>query len=312
MKRIVIALGGNALQQKNEEATSENQIKNIMNTAKYISKIVKAGYEVIITHGNGPQVGRLLLQNEAAKHITPPMPMDVCGAMTQGMIGYHIQQCMKKVFEEENIDKQVCTVVTQVEVNKSDQAFSNPTKPVGPFYTEEEAKQLGAQKGYVMKKDANRGYRRVVSSPIPVSIVEIDSIKTLVKNDVIVVTVGGGGVPVIRENGCYAGVEAVIDKDFASEVLAEQLDADVLMILTEVENVAINFGKENEKKLHRVTVEELTRYKDEGHFAPGSMLPKIEAAIHFAESGKGRKAIITSLEKALDGLNGKSCTTVIN
>ena len=310
MSKVVIALGGNALQKPGEEATSENQIKNILLTAKHIAEIVKAGNEVVITHGNGPQVGRIMLQNEIAKHSTPNMPMDVCGAMTQGMIGYQIQQCLQKLFSEMAIDKEVATVVTQVEVDKNDSAFRNPTKPVGPFYTKEEAEELEKTKKQTFKMDANRGYRRVVPSPQPIRVVEINAIKKLIDAGVITVTVGGGGIPVINNNGTYTGIEAVIDKDFASEVSAEQLGFDVLMILTEVPQVAINFGKPDQYNLGKISVSELEKYKGEGHFAPGSMLPKVEAAIRFVKSGENKKAIITSLENAIPAMNGMDATIV--
>ena len=305
MKKVVIALGGNALQARGEAATSENQLRNVMATAEHIARIIGEGYEVIISHGNGPQVGRLMLQNEAGKSVTPPMPMDVCGAMTQGMIGYHIQQGLSQVLRENGIDKPVCTVVTQVEVDGADPAFRNPTKPVGAFYTEEEAVRIQAEKGCVMKKDANRGFRRVVPSPMAQKIIEIDTIKTLVDSGTVVVAAGGGGIPVCRKNGRCVGVEAVIDKDFASEVLAEQLDADILMILTEVENVCLNFGRPDEKALHEVTAAELDRYAAEGHFAPGSMLPKVQAVSRFVRSKAGRTAVITSLDNAVNGITDR-------
>lgn len=310
MKKVVIALGGNALQSRGEAATSENELKNVMVTARHIAKIIGAGYQVVVTHGNGPQVGRILLQNEAAKEITPPMPMDVCGAMTQGMIGYHIQQGLSQVLAENGIGKSVCTLVTQVEVDRNDPAFQNPSKPVGAFYTEDEARKIAAEKGFVMKKDADRGYRRVVASPRPQKVVEIDTVKQLVDAGVVVVTVGGGGIPVYREGGRYVGVEAVIDKDFASEVVAEQLDADILMILTEVENVCLNYGKPDQQILHEVTAEALDAYAAQGHFAPGSMLPKVQAVSRFVHSKPGRTAVITSLENALGGISGEKGTVV--
>lgn len=271
MKKVVIALGGNALQARGEAATSENQLRNVMATAEHIARIIGEGYEVIISHGNGPQVGRLMLQNEAGKSVTPPMPMDVCGAMTQGMIGYHIQQGLSQVLRENGIDKPVCTVVTQVEVDGA--------RPCVPESHQARRRVLhrgrghadtGQEKGCVMKKDANRGFRRVVPSPMAQKIIEIDTIKTLVDSGTVVVAAGGGGIPVCRKNGRCVGVEAVIDKDFASEVLAEQLDADILMILTEVENVCLNFGRPDEKALHEVTAAELDRYAAEGHFAPAA------------------------------------------
>ncbi|MEA4946021.1 MAG: carbamate kinase [Oscillospiraceae bacterium] len=310
MKKVVIALGGNALQARGEAATSENELKNVLVTARHIAEIIDEGYQVIISHGNGPQVGRILLQNEAGKNITPPMPMDVCGAMTQGMIGYHIQQGLSQVLREKGIDKPVVTVVTQVEVSSEDPAFQNPSKPVGAFYTEEEARQIQQEKGYTMMKDANRGYRRVVPSPKPLKIIEIDTVRRLSDEGKVVVAAGGGGIPVCREAGKYVGIEAVIDKDFASEVLAEQLDADVLLILTEVENVCLNFGKANQQILSHVTTAELDKYAAEGHFAPGSMLPKVQAASKFVHSKPGRIAVITSLENAVNGINGVKGTIV--
>ncbi len=309
-KVVVIALGGNALQKAGEEATWENQLKNCRITADHIAQIVKAGNKVLVAHGNGPQVGRIMLQNEAGKNITPPNPMDVCGAMSEGMIGYHIQQSLGEAFAKAGVHKPVATVVTQVEVNPADKAFQNPTKPVGPFYTEEEKTVLEKEKKQIFKQDANRGFRRVVPSPLPTHIVEIDVVKALVKDGIVPIVCGGGGVPVIRKDGRLEGVEAVIDKDFASEVLAEQMNADVLMILTEVSNVCINYGKPEQKALNFVTADELEKLKAEGHFAPGSMLPKVEAAIQFVRSGKGRQAIITSLEHALDGLSGKNATII--
>lgn len=310
MKKVVIALGGNALQARGEAATSENQIKNVLMTSEHIARIIRAGNKVIISHGNGPQVGRILLQNEAGKELTPPMPMDVCGAMTQGMIGYHIQQGLSGVLRANGIDTPVATIVTQVAVDPADPAFQNPSKPVGAFYDGAEAEKLQREKGYVMKKDANRGYRRVVPSPKPRKIVEIDTIRKLVDSDTVVVASGGGGIPVYIKDGRYIGLEAVIDKDFASEVLAEQLDADILLILTEVENVCLNFGKPDQKVLFKVSVDELELYAAEGHFAPGSMLPKVQAVCAFVRSKPGRVAIITSLENAIDGINGTGGTIV--
>ena len=309
-EKIVIALGGNALQSKDSRPTAEDQLEVVKKTCEHIADISAKGYEIAIVHGNGPQVGRILLASETAKDITPAMPFDVCGAMSQGYIGYHIQQGLSQVLRENGIDKPVCTIVTQVEVDSADPAFQNPTKPVGAFYTEEEAMQIQAEKGYAMKKDANRGYRRVVPSPKPQKIIEIDTIKTLVDGDTVVVAAGGGGIPVCKKDGKYVGIEAVIDKDFASEVLAEQLDADILMILTEVENVCLNFGKPDEKVLHEVTADEMDKYAAEGHFAPGSMLPKVQAVSKFVHSKPGRVAVITSLENAVNGITGVKGTII--
>ena len=311
MKRIVIALGGNALQEAGKPATAESQLEVVEKTSTYIADIIEAGYDVVIAHGNGPQVGRIVLQNESASNVTPAMPFDVCGAMSQGYIGYHIQQGLSKVLRQRGIQKQVVTLVTQVVVDKNDPKFQNPSKPIGPFYSQAEAEKIAAEKGYVMKEDAGRGYRRVVASPLPVEIVELDAVKALEKDGFVVVTVGGGGIPVIRNAyGTLTGTAAVIDKDLASEKLAEDLDADALVILTAVEKVSVNYKKPDQKDLSRMTVAEAKKYIGEGQFAPGSMLPKVEAAIKFAESKANRQCIITSLEKAVDALNGTAGTTV--
>lgn len=311
MKKLVIALGGNALQEAGKPATAQAQLEVVEKTSEYIADIVERGYEVIVAHGNGPQVGRIVIQNEVASASTPAMPFDVCGAMSQGMIGYHIQQGLSKVLRHRGINKNVVTVVTQVVVDKDDPKFKAPSKPIGPFYTEEEAKAIAAEKGYTMKEDAGRGWRRVVASPLPVEIVELDAVKTLNDAGFVVVTVGGGGIPVIRNDaGDLEGVAAVIDKDLASEKLARDMDADALVILTAVEKVSINFKKPDQKDLDRMSAAEAKQYIKEGHFAPGSMLPKIEAALNFVESKPGRVAIITSLDKAVDAIEGRAGTTI--
>ena len=311
MKKIVVALGGNALQEAGKPATAEAQLEVVEKTAEHIADIIGEGYEVVVAHGNGPQVGRLVLQNEYANDITPAMPFDVCGAMSQGYIGYHIQQGLSKVLRHRGSKAQVATVVTQVVVDQNDPKFQNPSKPIGPFYKEDEARAIAAEKGYVMKEDAGRGWRRVVASPVPVEIVELDAVKCLVDNGFVVVSVGGGGIPVIRkENGDLEGTAAVIDKDLASEKLAEDLNADALVILTAVEKVSINYNKPDQKDLSTLTVAEAKQYMAEGHFAPGSMLPKIEAAVKFVESKPGRRSIITSLDKAVEALEGKAGTTI--
>lgn len=311
MKKLVIALGGNALQEAGKPATAQAQLEVVEKTSEYIADIVERGYEVIVAHGNGPQVGRIVIQNEVASAATPAMPFDVCGAMSQGMIGYHIQQGLSKVLRHRGINKNVVTVVTQVVVDKDDPKFKAPSKPIGPFYTEEEAKAIAAEKGYTMKEDAGRGWRRVVASPLPVEIVELDAVKTLNDAGFVVVTVGGGGIPVVRnEAGDLEGVAAVIDKDLASEKLARDMDADAIVILTAVEKVSINFKKPDQKDLDRMSAAEAKQYIKEGHFAPGSMLPKIEAALNFVESKPGRIAIITSLDKAVDAIEGRAGTTI--
>lgn len=309
-ERIVIALGGNALQSGKGEATAEAQLAVVRNTCKHIAEISGRGYEIAVVHGNGPQVGRIVMASEAAKEVTPAMPFDVCGAMSQGYIGYHIQQSLKYALNRNNRNVPVVTVATQMVVSDTDPAFQKPTKPIGPFYTEEEAKALEAEKGYVMREDAGRGYRRVVASPMPTRIVEIEAVKQLWDNS-IVITCGGGGIPVIEKpNGELEGVAAVIDKDFAAELLAEDVNADILMILTEVEKVAVNFNKPNQEDLSRLTLEDAARYVEEGQFPAGSMLPKVEAAMKFVRRYPNKKAIITSLDKAVDALEGKTGTVI--
>ena len=311
MKKIVIALGGNALQEAGKPATAQAQLEVVEKTSEYIADIIEAGYNVVLAHGNGPQVGRIVIQNEYASSQTPAMPFDVCGAMSQGMIGYHMQQGLSKVLRKRGNNTCVATVVTQVVVDKNDPKFLAPSKPIGPFYSEEEAKKLAAEKGYSMKEDAGRGWRRVVASPMPVEIIELDAVKCLVDNGFIAITVGGGGIPVIRdEAGDLVGTAAVIDKDLASEKLAEDLDCDVLVILTAVEQVCINYGKPDQKALSALGIDDARKYMAEGHFAHGSMLHKIEAAVKFVESRKGRKAIITSLDKAVEALAGNAGTTL--
>ena len=310
MSKIVIALGGNALQAKNSKPTSEGQLEVVRHTCGRLAEISAKGYEMSIVHGNGPQVGRILLAFETAKDVTPAMPFDVCGAMSQGYIGYHIQQALKYALSARNKHCPVVTVATQLVVDKDDKAFENPTKPIGPFYTEEEAKQLMQEKGYAMKEDAGRGWRRVVASPTPRKIVEIDAIKNLWKST-IVVSCGGGGIPVVENpDGTLEGVAAVIDKDFAAELLAEQVEADVMMILTEVEKVAVNWGRPDQRSLDRMSLKEAARHVEEGQFAPGSMLPKVEACMKFVRQNPQKKAIITSLDKALEALEGKTGTVI--
>ena len=268
------------------------------------------GYEIAVVHGNGPQVGRIVMSSEAAKDVTPAMPFDVCGAMSQGYIGYHIQQCLKYALNRDNRNVPVVTVATQMIVDEKDPAFQNPTKPIGPFYSEEEARALEAEKGYTMKEDAGRGYRRVVASPLPKRIVEIDAVRQL-WDSCVVITCGGGGIPVVEKpNGTLEGVAAVIDKDYAAELLAEQVDADILMILTEVEKVSINFNKPDQQDLAGMTLDEAATYVEEGHFPAGSMLPKVEAAMKFVRTYPNKKAIITSLDKAVEALEGKTGTVI--
>ena len=307
--KLVIALGGNALQSGSGPATAEAQLEVVNKTCEYLAEIISKGHEIAVVHGNGPQVGRILLASETAKDVTPAMPFDVCGAMSQGYIGYHIQQGLRKALDAKGIKNMpVVSLVTQMEVDKNDPGFKNPTKPIGVFYTKEEADALAAEKGYAMKEDSGRGYRRVVPSPIPTRICELESVKTLMDAKTVVITCGGGGIPVIQGPNGLEGVAAVIDKDFAAERLAEDINADMLIILTEVEKVAVNFGKPDQKNLDTLTVADAEKYIAEGHFAPGSMLPKVEAALKFVRAYPGKKAVITALDKALDSVEGKTGT----
>jgi carbamate kinase len=306
--KVVLALGGNALGN-----TPEEQQRLVKHTAKPIVDLIEEGNDVIIAHGNGPQVGMINLAMETAANSsahTPEMPFPECGAMSQGYIGYHLQNAIREELLNRNIDKPVATVVTQVEVDGEDEAFSKPTKPIGSFYSEEVAKKMMTEKGYQMIEDSGRGWRRVVPSPIPVDVVEKEVVKTLVDQDYVVITVGGGGIPVVKEGNALKGVAAVIDKDFASGKIAEILEVDYFIILTAVEKVALNFGKKEETTLDHMTTLEAKAYIEQGHFAPGSMLPKVKAAIAFADSKPGRKAIIASLDRAEEALKGLTGTHV--
>lgn len=308
--KIVIALGGNALQSGNGPATAEAQLEVVRKTCEHIAQISDMDYELAIVHGNGPQVGRILLASETAREVTPAMPFDVCGAMSQGYIGYHLQQGLKHALNLRNRDIPVVTVATQVIVEENDPAFDDPTKPIGPFYTESEARAIVKEKGYIMKEDSGRGWRRVVASPVPRRIVEIDAVRHLWDSS-IVITCGGGGIPVVEKpDGTIEGTEAVIDKDFAAELLAEQVDADVLMILTEVERVSLNFNTPEQRDLSALNLADAARYCEEGHFAAGSMLPKVQAAMKFVRANPSKHAVITSLDKAIEALNGESGTVI--
>jgi carbamate kinase len=309
-EKIVVALGGNALQRKGAPATAEAQLEVVTKTVEFIAEMSCQGYELAVVHGNGPQIGNILLATEAASDLVPAMPFDVCGAMSQGYIGYHIQQALRFALKKRNRDIPVVTIITQVVVDEEDPAFKNPTKPIGPFYGEEEAAAISQEKGYITKEDSGRGWRRVVASPMPVRIVEFSCLKEL-WDTTIVITAGGGGIPVIeKEDGSLEGIAAVIDKDLAAGRLASDIGADILMILTEVEKVSLNFNKPDQRDLDQITVEEAERYIAEGHFAPGSMLPKIQAAVSYVRDNPGKKAIITSLFKSLDALEGKTGTLI--
>ena len=308
MSRIVVALGGNALGNNPVE-----QLALVKETAKPLVDLIAEGHELIIAHGNGPQVGMINLAMDAAANSeakTPEMPFPECGAMSQGYIGYHLQNALYEELANRNINKTVAAIVTQVQVDENDPAFQNATKPIGRFYTKEEADELVATKGFTMKEDAGRGYRRVVASPKPVDIIEKDLVRSVVEAGYVAITVGGGGIPVIKKGNSLVGVPAVIDKDFASAKIAEILNADYLFILTAVDRVMINFNKPDCHALETMTIAEAEKYIEEGHFAPGSMLPKVQAAMSFVNSGDNRQAIIASLEKAALALKGESGTKV--
>ena len=306
-KRIVIALGGNALGNNLPE-----QMAAVKHTARAIVDLIEEGHQVVVAHGNGPQVGMInvamtTLSREDPTH--PMAPMSVCTAMSQGYIGYDLQNSLREELLNRGMHKAVATILTQVEVNPDDPAFQHPTKPIGTFMTEDEAEEM-RRRGNAVMEDAGRGWRRCVASPRPVSIIEIETIRTMVDAGQIAIAVGGGGIPVIREGNHLRGAGAVIDKDFASELLAEELDADSLIILTAVEKVAVNFGKPDQRWLDALTPEQARKYEAQGQFAPGSMLPKVQAAVKFAESKPGRTALITLLEKAKDGISGKTGTSI--
>ncbi|MGX7172455.1 carbamate kinase [Enterococcus ratti] len=310
-RKVVVALGGNAI--LSTDASAKAQQEALKKTAKYLVKFVEQGDELIISHGNGPQVGNLLIQQQAANsEKTPAMPLDTCVAMTEGSIGYWLQNAMGEVLKARGIDKQVVSLVTQVLVDEKDPSFKKPSKPVGPFFTEEEArKQMENDPTVTFKEDAGRGWRKVVASPKPISIKEASVIETLVEQGVITISVGGGGIPVVETATGLQGREAVIDKDFASEKLAEIIDADLLIVLTGVDNVYVNYQKPDQKKLETVSISEMKQYIDENQFAPGSMLPKVEAAIAFVEAKPDAKAIITSLENIENLLASEEGTIII-
>ncbi|MDO7872831.1 MAG: carbamate kinase [Enterococcus casseliflavus] len=307
-KRVVIALGGNAILKPNQPATVETQLANIQLSAEQIAKIEKLDHQIVVTHGNGPQVGNILRQNEEAKEVVPPFPLDVCNAESQGFIGYLMEQSIKNKIEQEELTSNVVTLLTQVEVAADDPAFEKPTKPIGLFYSEEAAKKMAEEKHWVMEEDAGRGYRRVVPSPQPVTIHGVESMVHLLNQNTIVIAGGGGGIPVVKQAEGLKGIEAVIDKDRTGKKLAEQVDADVFMMLTDVNNVYINYGTPEQEKLTGLSVSEAQAYFDAGHFAEGSMGPKMEAAIAFAKQGK--TAIICSLEEADLALLGEAGTRI--
>lgn len=308
MSLNVIALGGNAI--LDTDPTDEGQKAVVNHAAKYIAEFVAKGEQVIVCHGNGPQVGNLLLQQKAGEsEKNPALKLDTCVAMTQGSIGYWLQNALTNEFEKRNIAKPVISVVTKVRVDKEDPSFKKPSKPIGPFYTKEEADAEAAKDGSTYVEDAGRGYRKVVPSPMPKEIVEKEAVRALVEADVLTICSGGGGIPVVAEDGQYVGVEAVNDKDFSARVLAENVDADRLIILTGVDNIYINYNQPDQKALEQISVAEAEEYIKEGHFAAGSMLPKIEAALDFVKGDDKRKAIITSIEN-LENIDKEAGTVI--
>ncbi|MGA2625691.1 MAG: carbamate kinase [Candidatus Bathyarchaeia archaeon] len=309
-KLIVIALGGNALLQRGQKGSFDDQYQNIKGTVAKVADLLERGHKIVLTHGNGPQVGATLLRHEAAKNIVPPFPLDACGAETQGFIGYMIQQALRNELKSRGIDKFVVTMITRVIVDKHDSAFQNPTKPIGPFYTKEEADKVREQKpDLVIKEDAGRGFRRVVPSPDPKIIAERLAIRALVDAGFVVVACGGGGIPIIEENGNAVGVEAVIDKDLAGQRLATLIGANIFIVLTDVNGAYVNYGKPNQEIIKEITTGKLRNYSREGQFKEGSMAPKIEAAIRFVESG-GERAVIAALGELIEALDGKAGTQI--
>src|SRR5690625_293763 len=308
-KKIVVALGGNAILQAGQEGTFENQYNNVKKSTKFLAKLIQEGHKLVITHGNGPQVGNILLQNEEAKDVVPPLPLDVLNGESHGFIGYMMVQALENELKTLGVEAPVVSSLTRVEVSKDDPDFKEPSKPIGPFYSKEESDQLATEKGWNMTEDSNRGYRRVVPSPEPLQIHEAETIKTLAEAGSIVVACGGGGIPVMTSaKGDVEGIEAVIDKDRSGYKLAEEVDADVFMILTDVDNVFVNFGTPDQKALEQITVDEMEAYVEEGQFSKGSMGPKVEAALNFA--GKTGTSIICSLEQVDKAINGESGTII--
>ena len=309
-KLIVIALGGNALLKRGQKGSFDDQYQNVKSTVANVADLIERGYKIVLTHGNGPQVGATLLRHEAAKNIVPPFPLDACGAETQGFIGYMIQQALRNELKSRGIDKFVITIITRVIVDKHDSAFQNPTKPIGPFYTKEEADKVREQKPeLVIKEDAGRGYRRVVPSPDPKIIAERLAIRALVDAGFVVVACGGGGIPVVEESGHAVGVEAVIDKDLAGQRLATLIGANIFVVLTDVDGAYVNYGKPNQELIKEITTGKLRNYSKEGKFKEGSMAPKVEAAIRFVESG-GERAVIATLGDLIEALDGKAGTQI--
>jgi carbamate kinase len=309
VQTVVVALGGNAILKQNAKGTAEEQLENVRKTSRFLVDLMQESYRLVITHGNGPQIGGILLKNELSEAILPSMPLDICGAQSQGMIGYMLQQSIRNEIARANLGVPVVSLVTQTIVDSNDKAFVNPSKPIGLFYSSEKAEEL-RKKGWLMIEDSGRGYRRVVPSPEPKEVVELGTIRTLVDKDTVVIAAGGGGIPVTHgEDGQLHGVVAVVDKDLTAQIIACEIKAQILLMLTDVEKVFLNFGKANQIDLDHLNTKDAKLYLQKGEFGVGSMAPKVEAAIRFVRSG-GEKAIITSLEFCKEAIEGKAGTTI--
>ena len=310
-KAAVVAFGGNALMGEDGNSSYAEQMDKTDLMCNKLLSLFDMGYKILITHGNGPQVGNFLMQQESSAENIPPMPLDACNAMTQGQIGYMIEQKLRNIFTKNNINKPIIVFITQVVVAEDDPAFDNPTKFIGPFFDKENSDKLSRDEGWLMREDSGRGFRRIVASPKPVDIIEKEEIADMAQKDFVVIACGGGGIPVVKdENGFLKGVPAVIDKDFAAEMIGNYIGAELLLLITPVDKVAINFGTPEQKSLSKITLEEAEQYFEQGHFPPGSMGPKMQAAIQFLHSG-GKKAIITSLECIESAIKGKAGTEII-
>lgn len=306
---LLVSLGGNAILKHTEKGTASEQFENVHQTSRYIIELIAEGYHIALTHGNGPQVGDILLVYELARNTLPPMPLDICGAQSQGMIGYMFQLSLKNMLRASQMEISVVTLLTQTLVHKDDPQFEEPTKPIGPFYTAMEASKLREERGWTIINDSGRGYRRVVPSPRPIGFVDGETIKTLFEQGTMVIASGGGGIPVVEEGGILKGVEGVIDKDHSASFLASLIKAEILLILTDVEAVSLYYGTSAQNDINHMNISQASQYLKEGHFPPGSMGPKIESAIDFIKKG-GKKVVITSLEHAIDALRGDGGTTI--
>lgn len=307
--KMLVSLGGNAILKHTELGTAKEQLENIIKTSEYIVELISEGYHVALTHGNGPQVGDILLAYDLARNTLPSMPLDICGAQSQGMIGYMFQQSLKNILKKYQIEKSVVTILTQTLVNPEDPQLENPIKPIGPFYTAMEAAKMRKELEWDMLNDSGRGFRRLVPSPLPLGFIEEDSIKTLFKEGSLVIASGGGGVPVIKKDGMIQGIECVIDKDHSASLLASLIDAEILLILTDVEKISLFYGTSQQRDIDHMTKSQAVQYLEEGHFPEGSMGPKVKSAIDFLDRG-GKKVVVTSLESALDALLGKTGTII--